>query len=323
MSSEASVTAIVTCYNIERYIVSGIESVLAQTAVSSIREIFVVDDGSEDLSRQRIEECARRYPQVVPVFKQNGGASSARNAGLARATAPYIAFLDGDDMWRPNKIERHLAAAEAFPRAGLYVGDFVEINEEAGTSRLHWVHDFSQDDPDTLKTLFVFGGPILPSTSLIRHSAFEKCGGFNEKQKYSNDAEMWLRLAREISFQRIPGVAATKRDIPNSISSNFEARVQARRDLTERVLGWRPDLAALAHRRNTRTEIEAGIACLERGDERTARGYFRKALRLAPGDPAPWLYVLASALPGDTRSRVEFLKGLTSGLRQKRKFRRA
>lgn len=322
MSSEPNVTAIVTCYNLERYIASGIESILAQSANASIREIIVVDDGSKDLSRERIQECVGWDPRIQTVFKENGGASSARNAGLARATAPYIAFLDGDDLWHEEKLESHLEAAAAFPRAGLYVGDFIEVNEATNSSRVHWVHDFSQDDPDTLRTLFVFGGPILPSTSLIRRSAFETCGGFNENQKYSNDAEMWLRLAREVTFQRVPGIVATKRDIPNSISSNFEARVQARRDLTQRVLAWRPDLAAFAHRRNMKTEIEAGLACLELGDQGAARRYFRKALRLAPGEPVAWFYVLVSLIPGDPRRRFEFVKGLTERLRQKRKQRR-
>ncbi|MAB15390.1 glycosyltransferase family A protein [Parvibaculum sp.] len=321
MPPSRDVTVIVTCYNLEDYIQSAIESVLAQSAIDHIQKVLVVDDGSKDRSREKIEEYASRDPKVVPIFKENGGASSARNAGLARARGVYVAFLDGDDIWHANMTERQLAAAAEFPRAGLYVSDFLEVNEEQGISRVHWAHGFTQDDPDTLKTLFAFSGPILPSTSMIRRSAFDDCGGFNEQQKYMNDTEMWLRLAQRVSFHRIPEVLATKRTIANSISSNFRERVEARRELGRRVLEWRPDLVPWADRWAMKTEIEAGLAAIELGAYGEARASFCKAVRLRLTDPLPWFYMLVSLLPGDPRGRLAFGKNLTTGLRKKLRTR--
>lgn len=107
------VSIIVTSFNIEAYIAQCLDSVLAQT-VRDI-EVIVVDDGSTDSTRPIIERYAHDDPRIVPVLmEQNsiGGVATAANAGLDRATAPFVGFMDGDDYCEPSMFEQLLDAAE-------------------------------------------------------------------------------------------------------------------------------------------------------------------------------------------------------------------
>ncbi len=106
-------SVIVTTFNIDAYIAQCLDSVIAQTLKHI--EVIVVDDGSTDGTRSIIEQYAQRDPRISPVLlEQNspGGVATAANAGLARATAPYVGFMDGDDYCEPTMFERLLVAAE-------------------------------------------------------------------------------------------------------------------------------------------------------------------------------------------------------------------
>jgi phosphatidylinositol alpha-1,6-mannosyltransferase len=315
--ASVTVSAIVTCYNLENHIADAIESVLAQTACGRIAEVIVVDDGSTDNSRAVIAKLAARNPIITPVFKENGGASSARNAGIALATAPYIAFLDGDDVWLPGKTAHQIRFAETHPDAGLLVCDFEEIKADQRQTQTIWVRDFRADEPDTLKTQFLLGGPVLPSASLIRKDVFDVCGGFDPAQKYCNDDEMWMRIAHRFPFHRTPGVFVRKREVANSISSNIEKRLEAMHEISRKVYAMRPDLKRYDGRRRARLELQAALGALVRGNRSVARKHFRAALLAHPAEPRFWSYVLLSSLPGDPDRWLALGKGLLARLRAK------
>jgi len=112
------VSAIIPCYNYGKYLPRAIDSILAQTR--PVSEILVVDDGSTDNTR----EVATSYgDRVQYIFQQNQGRAAARNHGMREATGDWIALLDADDWWFPEKIELQLKAAAARPEAVLvYTG---------------------------------------------------------------------------------------------------------------------------------------------------------------------------------------------------------
>ena len=101
-----TISVIIPAYNCEKYIAGGIESVLAQSRRPS--EIIVVDDGSQDGTRGAVMPYAVRG-EVTLISKQNGGPSSARNAGILAASGEFIAFLDGDDLWEKEKLAKSLS----------------------------------------------------------------------------------------------------------------------------------------------------------------------------------------------------------------------
>ena len=100
---DETVSVIIPAYNAEAYIRRSIESVLLQTYPAN--EVIVIDDGSTD----HTAEILKNYMQQVQyIYQNNAGASAARNVGIKRATSKWIAFLDADDEWMPNKLEEQI-----------------------------------------------------------------------------------------------------------------------------------------------------------------------------------------------------------------------
>jgi len=119
------VSVIIPTYNYGRFLAESIGSARRQT-VSDI-EIIVVDDGSTDETPQVLAGISE--PRLTTVRTPNGGISAARNRGLDMTTGEYIAFLDADDRWAPNKLERQLAIFESEPGLGLVFTNFSRFNE--------------------------------------------------------------------------------------------------------------------------------------------------------------------------------------------------
>jgi len=131
----AEVSIIVTAYNIERYIEQCLESVAAQT-LGDI-EVLVVDDGSSDTTPQKIEAFCDTDPRFIPVLlgeNSPGGVATAANAGLDRATAPWVGFVDGDDYIEPTMFERLVEAAAACD-ADLAMCEYQEVVDGSGERR--------------------------------------------------------------------------------------------------------------------------------------------------------------------------------------------
>src|SRR5256714_4033410 len=123
VEANRSVSVMIGVYNGPPYLPEAIESVLAQTHPAS--ELIVVDDGSEDESGAIAESYG---PPVRCIRQENGGMAAARNTAVREATGDYFAFLDADDRFRPDKLERQLAAFEDDPKLDIvygYVTEFV------------------------------------------------------------------------------------------------------------------------------------------------------------------------------------------------------
>lgn len=175
----ATVSIIVTTYNIERYVEESLRSVAAQT-LSDI-EVLVVDDGSSDGTPALIEQFCAQDPRFVPVLlgtNSPGGVATAANAGLDRATSPWIGFVDGDDFIEPTMFERLLEAALAYD-AELAMCQYQEV-EDGTSERKHpadanrW-NELDSDhydlDIDNTKTLLRFIS--VPWRKLYRRDLLE------------------------------------------------------------------------------------------------------------------------------------------------------
>ena len=122
------VSVIIPIYNLEKYIEKSVYSILNQEFDQGV-EIIAVDDGSIDGSRSIIERLSKEDPRVKFVFKENGGVSSARNAGIDVAKGQYIVFVDGDDVLFPNALKKLVDAYESEQNAILACGTLKRINE--------------------------------------------------------------------------------------------------------------------------------------------------------------------------------------------------
>jgi GT2 family glycosyltransferase len=189
----SSVAAIIITYNYGRFVGQAIESVLGQTLRPD--EIIVVDDGSTDDTAEVVARYA--HEGVRYIYKENGGQSSACNVGIKESTSELIAFLDADDMWLPDKIERQVEHMRSHPQVSLITGSEWETDE---TGRKVWLMERKPLDSASIYPRILVENYIgTPSLVMVRRECFDndKVGIFDEKIRLAQDWDLWIRVARE------------------------------------------------------------------------------------------------------------------------------
>jgi glycosyltransferase involved in cell wall biosynthesis len=186
------VSVVIPSYNVARFLPQALESVRAQTR--PVEEIIVVDDGSSDGSL----EIARQFGATCLCTPRNGGPGAARNVGVRAAGGDVVAFLDGDDFWEPSHCAAMVALLERFPEAAVAFG---RVRKHGGETR---AHDPEIDVPggvptDALLPLVIYN-TVPQSGAVVRRAALLEVGGYDEGMRYSEDFDLWLRLARRHPF---------------------------------------------------------------------------------------------------------------------------
>ncbi|MCT4665194.1 MAG: glycosyltransferase family 2 protein [Flavobacteriales bacterium] len=182
----ATVSVIIPVYKAEKSIIRALDSIKNQTR--KVDEIILVNDGSPDDSAMVIDKYHKENPEMnIHYFLQkNQGPSVARNKGVSMATSAYIAFLDSDDAWLPNKIEEQLVCFDQNPDLNMLAGLRAQ---DKGSGAFRKVN-FNQL---LLKNYFV------TSSVMVKKQAVLDAGGFPENQKYSEDYHLWLKIAQDDS----------------------------------------------------------------------------------------------------------------------------
>lgn len=186
---EPIVSVVIPLYNARDVIRETIESVFAQTYHDY--EIVVVDDGSTDGSG----DVLRLYGDRIRSIQQpNGGVAQARNRGIAAARGRYIALLDHDDLWAPDKLAKQVEVLDTQPAVGMVVTDVAHM-DRAGRP-LHQFGPAYQPQHEFAR-VFVQSFVPTPSATLIRRSVLEAVGGFDEQFNSAgmDDHELWTRIA--------------------------------------------------------------------------------------------------------------------------------
>lgn len=205
------VSVIIPCYNAAPYIGATIESVLAQTLPAA--EIVVVDDGSRDDSLAVLAGFGER---VRILTRPNGGPAAARNMAIAHASGDFIAFLDSDDLWEPEKLARQMAEFSAHPETGLVFSEAVMFREENGERTALQRIGYTGDP--TFRQL-LFGDYIPNSTVVVRREVIEATGPLNESRELvgAEDYEYWMRIALRHRLRGIPASLAWYRIRPGNL----------------------------------------------------------------------------------------------------------
>ena len=193
------VSVVIPTYNRASQVIRAIDSVLAQTYTDY--EIIVVDDGSTDKTRSMLEGQSHR---VSYVYQDNAGPAAARNNGIMRACGKWLAFLDSDDVWVPNKLQRQLSQCIGL-NADLCFHDlsFTSPNGENIASWNEHVHKQRRSQislktgivPDAYQRMMTTGHLFLTTTFLVKRAVFCDAGYFNEGLRTSEDLELYFRIA--------------------------------------------------------------------------------------------------------------------------------
>lgn len=182
------VSICIPVYNLERYIAETLESVKAQTFQDY--EAIIVDDGSTDGSAELIKPFLAD-PRFKYVHQENAGAAAARNTALRLARGEWFAFLDGDDIWLPDKLERQLRLVEEDPDVNFVYGNCT-LFHEGGRERLH-LRPSALRDGDILEWLYA-DNRVSTLTVLARTRDLRELGGMAD-MRLVEDYDLWLRLA--------------------------------------------------------------------------------------------------------------------------------
>jgi Glycosyl transferase family 2 len=220
------VSVVIPVYNGRAHLAQTLRSVLAQSHAAI--EIIVVDDASTDDSLALVAEVA---PQAQRLQQRNAGVSAARNRGLASASGRYVCFLDQDDVWHPKQIERQVAWLEAHPDCGAVATPYQFWHQRQGSypdPEALWPDDPGvQADPEHTGWVhhrFLWDCWSLTSATLLRRDSVAAVGGFDVTLPYSEDWDLWLRLAQQVQFALLTWPAVLYRQHPTQGSRALRLR---------------------------------------------------------------------------------------------------
>jgi glycosyltransferase involved in cell wall biosynthesis len=275
------VSVVIPVYNGQPYLRQAIESALGQTYAPL--EVIAVNDGSTDGSAG---EIACYGDRVVALHQANAGVGAARNAGAQRASGRFIAFLDQDDWWEPEKVAAQVARFEAEPEVGL-VHTNVKHYSEASATFVGPLNPLAR--PETLVgdcyPLLLAGNAIYNSSVMVRTSVLRRVGVCDPRIVGNSiqDYDLWLRLARvsRLAFLAEPLTVIRMHNTQGTWDRRRMLGEESK--LCERILAEDRSLATSGMRRRmARLYEELGTAHLDFGELALARRNYGRSFRWSP-----------------------------------------
>jgi len=189
VNNSTAISVIIPAFNAATFVRETIDSVFGQSVQP--QEIIVVDDGSTDGTAAILESYGDR---IRVLSGRRGSAAVARNAGARVAAASWLAFVDADDLWLPDKLEHQLAVAAADERVALVYTDRYNIGTRGDLPEIQ-----GSIQPlyggDVFLDLLMLGNHITLSSVLVRADVFFELGGFSESLRNAEDWDLWIRVA--------------------------------------------------------------------------------------------------------------------------------
>lgn len=272
MLGRSMVSVIIPSYNRIKYIEDAIASIEEQSYRDY--EIIVVDDGSTDGSFELLEGFSKsgRISLYSHANNQNRGQSASINLGIMHATGSFVAVLDSDDYFAPDKLARQVSFLEKNHNVGMVYGQGHAV--DANGTFLFKVPDDSHTESSDPNNLLLDCYLALPGGSLIRRSVFEKVGMFEESFRAGQDHDMALRIMEEFKVAFLPEVAFFYRKHGESISANgLETRWRTGMDILERAKKRYPYRKRTIRKRKAVINYRLGQVYLKCGQVRRSIGY--------------------------------------------------
>jgi glycosyltransferase involved in cell wall biosynthesis len=313
----AKVTVIIPTYNRAPLLRRAIASVLDQTVDDF--EIIVADDASTDGTGDMVQALRDRRIKYRR-HRDNRGVAAARNTAIAHATGEYLAFLDDDDEWLPEKLRRQLDRMEAVGKSGgaVYCGHF-EV--ETATNRI--LTEVKPSLRGRVSEQLLAQGSFNPtSTLLVRAECFQKVGVFDPALQYGEDFDMWVRLARQYDFDLVEEPLVRIHYQASGLTQNYRAIISGGEMYLSKYREFfeRNPMAHSSHLHRLGTYY-----CFI-GDLRKGREMFGRAVRLNPTFLKSYLGFVLSLAGGDafrgSYAAKDRLEVLIADLKSSKQWRR-
>jgi len=295
LKGAARVSVIVPVFNGAATIARAIDSAFDQRAAGTL-EVVVVNDGSTDGTAAILEHYGRR---IKALTQANRGLAAARNAGVSKAEGEYLAFLDADDEWLPDKSARLAAALDRDASAVLAYSDLIPVDNEGAVVAAPLIEPACAHAP-SMNELLARWWPILPSTVMMRRTVFQACGGFGEGYRRAyEDADLWLRVRETGRF-----IFVREALVRYHVTMTGERMRKYQGDyalfarrISERYGGRARELLRSTRKAYASTLGYRGLVAMREGDRPGARRALIEALRYDPWHPRNTLRLARTLLP--------------------------
>lgn len=292
MADKALVSVVIATFNLAAYLPLAIKSVLDQTYKNI--EVIIVDDGSTDGTRDAISVYLND-PRVTYLFQENKGQAAAKNYGVRESRGEYVAFLDGDDMWVPEKLDAQIPMFLKSEAVGLVY------------SRMRYIDEIGKELKVTDNELFRgrVSGPLLIrnfigfGTCVVKKECFERLGAFQEHRRMGIDYDLWLRLSTQYEFEYVDRPLLCYRLWAGQMSKNYKGRYLNGIEIMKSFLQEFPGVVD----KNTENEAWAHTyvgfgKCVQDIDRRRGQALrlFWQALCHKPGYLPAWKSIVKSIL---------------------------
>lgn len=245
------VSVIIPAYNQQAFIEATLQAVLAQSFTDF--EVLVVNDGSTDTTVSRVEAFAD--PRIRIVHQLNRGLAGARNTGIREARGEYLAFLDSDDLWHPDKLSQHVAHLDRRPEVGVSYSQSAFIDDEGRS--MNYLQSPKLLDVDAadvfLRNPVGNGSAPVIRAAVMREIAFLPEGGgawtqyFDETFRQSEDIECWMRIAL-LTHWRFEGIGLPLtyyRVNAGGLSANLTRQFETWERMVAKMRRYAPEFTAL------------------------------------------------------------------------------
>lgn len=291
MTEPKTISVIIPTYNSAKYLPQAIDSVIAQ--LYPVFEIIVVNDGSTDDTDNVIKD----YLDCIIYIKQpNAGPASGRNAGIKMAQGEYIAFLDADDIWMPDKVKEQMNVFQENPNAALVYSRAAVLNQKDNNLSSYTGDVYSGKIFEKL----LENCPIVLTTVIVKSDVIKQNGGFNESLFTAEDTNLFLKIAKGYEIVCTDKVLAYYRKHNTNRSNRVDVKIGTLDNL-DRIIKLFPDT-------NPRKYPPMEIAYVTRG-KNLIRDYFtnscykecnatcKKILRISPFEPTVFFYYFITKFP--------------------------
>lgn len=234
MACEPLVSVVIPTFNRKTMLSRAIDSVLEQSYTNL--ELFVIDDGSSDGTG----ECIRKYcddARFHYFYQENKGQSAARNFGIGKSNGEFIALLDSDNYWLRDKLKNQIEFFNGRKDSDILYSEIVPIDEHGKELPKRSQQRFSG---------YVLGNLlranfVTNNTVLVKRKCFDEMGGFDEKLRYAEDYDLWLRFATRYRFIYHPCEVACYCCEGDRLSSQEEKVLEANQNILSRFFTMFPD----------------------------------------------------------------------------------
>lgn len=279
-AGEIQVSVIIPAFNAAGTVERALASVRQQEGVGI--EVIVIDDASRDGTAEVVRSAIRPGENITLLqLPVNSGVSAARNAGIRLARAPYLAFLDADDIWLPGKLSRQVATIAADAAITLVSCNSQQADADGRPLKEGHVNRPPVQGYDAWKTLLVYN--FLPTpTVLTRTALVRELGGFDEQLAVGEDLDLWIKLAVRGKVAVLPEVLINYYDLNNSLMKRHGRQTgDIVQPMLERHISEQADKLSSAEIRHMRGSRSFQMACdlFFSGSYRASMALFLQAAR--------------------------------------------